>query len=94
MIAAQVTETLSSITTTLNVHLNIGQSMVMNTTEVFVSMETASIASLSNKLIQQVGNSQIRIPSIFNSSLNNNASVSLQVSSFYYPSVNHFWIIL
>jgi hypothetical protein len=94
MIAAQVTETLSSITTALNVHLNIGQSMVMNTTEVFVSMETASIASLSNKLIQQVGNSQIRIPSIFNSSLNNNASVSLQVSSFYYLSLNHFWIIL
>jgi hypothetical protein len=90
MIAAQVTETLSSITTTLNVHLNIGQSMVMNTTEVFVSMETASIASLSNKLIQQVGNSQIRIPSIFNSSLNNNASVSLQVSSFYYLSLYHF----
>jgi hypothetical protein len=83
MIAAQVTETLSSITTTLNVQMNIGQSVVMNTTEVFVSMETASIASLSNKLIQQVGNSQIHIPSIFNSSLNNNASVSLQVSSFY-----------
>jgi len=90
MIASQVTETFSSITTALNVHLNIGQRITMNTTAVFGSLETASIASLSNKLIQQVGNSQIRIPSTFNLSLNNNASVSLQVSSFYNASLHHF----
>ncbi len=80
MIAAQVAETLSSITAALNIQLNIGQSMTMNTTSVFVSLETASIASLSSKLMQQVGNAQIRLPSVFNSTINNTASVSVRVS--------------
>jgi hypothetical protein len=88
MIATQATETLSLITTTLNIQLNIGQSMTMNTTAVFVSLETASIAYLSNKLIQQADNSLIRMPSIFNSSLNTNASVLFRVSLFYYPFLN------
>ena len=88
MIAAQVTETLSLITAALNVHLNIGQNTIMNTSSVFVSLETASMASLSNKLIQQVGNAEIRLPSIFNSTLNSNRSVSLRVSTRYNSPYN------
>ena len=82
VIAAQVAETLSSITAALNIHLNMGQNTIMNTSSVFVSLETASIASLSNKIIEQVGNAQIRIPSSLYSTLNNDASVSLRVSYF------------
>jgi hypothetical protein len=80
VIAAQVAETLSSITAALNIHLNIGQNTIMNTSAVFVSLETASISSLPSKLIQQVGNAEIRLPSIFNSILNSKGSVSLRVS--------------
>jgi hypothetical protein len=82
MIADQVAETLSSITAALSIQLNLGQSMMMNTTSVFVSFETASMGSLSNKLIQQVGNAQIRLPSTFDSAINYTASVSVRVSFF------------
>jgi len=78
-INSQVTETISLITSALNIHLNIGQNSTMNTSSVFLSIETTSITSLSNKIIQQVGNAQIHIPSSFTLSTNNNTSISLRV---------------
>ena len=80
IIAQQTNETFSSITAALNIHLNIGQSMTMNTPSVFLTLETATIQSLSNKFIPQVGNAQIRIPSLINTNINENSSVSLRVS--------------
>ncbi|CAF1401522.1 unnamed protein product [Adineta steineri] len=41
-------------------------------------METISISSLSNKIIQQSSNTQIRIPSTFNLTTNDNSSISLR----------------
>jgi len=70
--------------------MNIGQQMTMNTSSVFVSLETASISSLSNKIIQPFTNAQIQIPSIFNSTLSNDGTVSLRVSLFF---IIHFAII-
>jgi hypothetical protein len=67
------------MTDSLMVHLNIGQNQTMNTSSVFLSVETTSIESLSNKVIQQAGNAQIRIPSSFNLSTNDNTSISLRV---------------
>jgi hypothetical protein len=78
-IQSQVTETISLITSALNIHLNIGQNQTINTSSVFLRIETTSIASLSNKVIQQVGDAQIRIPSSFNLSTNGSASISLRV---------------
>ena len=79
-IAVQFNETLSAITDVLNIHLNIGQSTIINTTAVFISLERATMASLSSKLIKQVGNTQIRMSSIFDSNLTENSSVLLRVS--------------
>ena len=65
----QVKETISLLTSALNIHLNIGQNLTMNTSSIFMSLETISIESLSNKFIQPIGNAQIHIPSNFNSNI-------------------------
>ncbi|CAF1336506.1 unnamed protein product [Adineta steineri] len=77
-INSQMTEITSLITNTLNTHLNIGQNFTLNSSEVFLSMETILSSSLSNKVIQQSGNTQIRIPSAFNLTTNDNSSISLR----------------
>jgi hypothetical protein len=63
----------------LNIHLNIDQNLTMNTSSVFMSLETISIESLSNKIIQQVENAEIHLPSNLNSNMNNKQTVSLRV---------------
>ncbi|CAF3130688.1 unnamed protein product [Rotaria sp. Silwood2] len=77
-INTQTTETISLITKALNIHLNIGQNLIMNTSSILLSVETISIDALSNKLIQQVGNAQIRIPPNFTLTTNDNTSISLR----------------
>jgi hypothetical protein len=49
-ISTQTTDTMSLLTSALNIHLNIGQNMTMNTPSVFMSLETSLMLSLSNKL--------------------------------------------
>ncbi len=78
----QVNELISLLTSTLNIHINIGQNLTINTSSAFMSLATVSISSLSNKQIQQVGNAQVRIPSNFNSNISNSSTVSLRVSFF------------
>jgi hypothetical protein len=67
------------LTSALNIHLNIGQNQTINTSSVLMSLETISFESLSNKLIQQIGNAQISLPSNINSNINNEQTVSLRV---------------
>jgi Zn finger protein HypA/HybF involved in hydrogenase expression len=81
-IMSQVTEMISLLTSILNIHLNIGQNLTMNTSEVFMSLETISMNSLSNKKIQQVGNAQIHIPSNFTLNLNKSTTLSIRVCFF------------
>jgi hypothetical protein len=50
----------------------------MNTSEVFMSLETILIDSIFNRQIQQVGHAHIRIPKNFK--LDQNQTVSLRVS--------------
>lgn len=64
------------LTSALKVHINIGQNLSINTPSAFMSLETLSMESLSNKEIQQVGQAKISLP-IFN--LNNNQIISLRV---------------
>jgi hypothetical protein len=73
-------ETMSWITRALNVHLNLGQSLIINTSEVFMSLETTSVESLSNKLVKQIENAQIRLPFNLTSNMNNETSISVRVS--------------
>jgi hypothetical protein len=71
----QVTEIISLLTSDLNIHLNLGQDLAINTAQVFFSLETLLMQSLSNKTIQQIGHAQIHIPSVFNK----NKMISLRV---------------
>ncbi len=72
---------ISLLSSTLNIQINIGQSSVINTSDVLMSMETLSSKSVSNKIIQPIGNARIQFPSNLN--LNNSGPVSLRVSSFF-----------
>jgi hypothetical protein len=47
-----------------------------------MSLETISIESFSNKIIQQVENAQIHLPSNFNLNRNNTQTLSLRVCFF------------
>jgi hypothetical protein len=77
-ITIKVSEMIRLLTSVLNIHLNIGLNSTINTSEVFLSLETLSIESLSNKTVKQVGSAQIQIPS--NLHLNKNQTVLLRVS--------------
>lgn len=78
--ASQVAQTISNITDIMKIHLNIGQNMTMRSTAGFMSLETAMIGLLPNKLIELDENAQISMPRISN--LNDNTSVLLRVSEF------------
>ncbi|CAF0849209.1 unnamed protein product [Adineta steineri] len=77
-INSQVTKIISLLTSSLNIHLNIGQSSLMNTSQSFVSLETISIQSLKDRLVKQVENAQFSIPSDFILNTTSNSSISLR----------------
>lgn len=77
-ITIKVQQIIAFLTSTLHLHLNIGQYSQINTSQVFMSMETLSVESLSNKLIQPMANAQIRLPEYLSFSSNTH-SVSLRV---------------
>ena len=72
----------SLITSSLNVHLNLGQNFVINTSQTFSTLETMSIEALKSKLIEQPGNARFEIPSNFTLNIAENSSVVLRVRSF------------
>ncbi len=92
-ISDQSRNTISLLTSILNIHLNINQNETINTSSVFMSLETlSSIESLQNKIIQPIGNAQINLPSNFNSTITNNQPISLQVClSFYWNDFSQFY---
>ncbi|CAF3869870.1 unnamed protein product, partial [Adineta steineri] len=77
-INSQVTQMISLLTASLNIHLNIGQKYRMNTSQSFVSLETISIQSLKDRLVKQVENAQFNIPSDFVLNTTSNSSISLR----------------
>ena len=72
-------KTISLLTSLLNIHLNIGQNLTINTPQIFMSLETITVQALSNKTIEQIGNSQMFIPSNIYLSLNKSQTISLRV---------------
>ncbi|CAF1380176.1 unnamed protein product, partial [Rotaria sordida] len=74
----QANEMISLITSSLNIYLNIGQNQIINTSQTFMSLETISTESLSNKIVKQIGNAQFHIPSGFTLNTTNNSSISLR----------------
>ena len=77
-----MTKMISLLTSVLNIHINLGQNYIINTSEVFMSLETVTVKSLWNKTIKQVGYAQIVIPFNFSSNLNENQTISLRVCFF------------
>ncbi|CAF0940715.1 unnamed protein product [Adineta steineri] len=77
-INSQVTEIISLLTSSLNIHLNIGQNYLINTSQTFMSLETISIQSLKDRLVKQVENAQFNIPSDFILNTTSNSSISLR----------------
>ncbi|CAF0834260.1 unnamed protein product [Adineta steineri] len=77
-INTQVTAIISLITSSINIHLNIGQNSIINTSQTYMSLETISTQSLSNRIVKQIGNAQFHIPSDFNLNTNDNSSISVR----------------
>ena len=76
---SQMNEILSVLSSVMNIHLNIGQNSIIDTPNAFMSLETVSTETLSNKIIQQVGSAQIHLSAILKSNLNNDSTISLRV---------------
>ena len=83
------------LTAALNAHLNIGQNLSMSSSSMFVSLQTQTLESISNKIIQQPGRGKIRIPTNFTSTLLNNQTISLQVRLIFFVSdtINDFLLV-
>ena len=87
---AQAKETMALLTSALSVHLNLGQHLIIDTAEVFVSLEMASFESLFNKQIERV---QISLPSNFISPRNNETIVTLRVRSLFFVFVTNMFLV-
>ncbi|CAF4251361.1 unnamed protein product, partial [Adineta steineri] len=74
----QMNEIIALLSSSLNIHLNIGQQSIIDTSQVFMSLESKSIESLSNKLSQQMVNVQIQLPENLNLNLSNNSKISIR----------------
>ncbi len=74
-ITIKMEETILLLAETLIIHLNIEQYLIINTSEIFMSLETITVQSLTNKTIKQMGHTLIHIPLNFNS----NQTISLRV---------------
>jgi hypothetical protein len=72
-------ETISFLTSALNVHLNIAQNMTINTSSVFMILKKTSLKSISNRSIEQIENSQIYIPLNITSNITNDTIISFRV---------------
>ena len=84
----QMKEVSSLLTRSLNIHLNVEQQFTVNTSSVFMSLETLKIQSLLRKEIPSVGNAWLRLPSTWNLSLQEYPTGSLRVRSFLFMQVD------
>ena len=75
----QMNELISLLTRSLNIHLNVGQHFQVNSSAVFLTVESLTGESLSNKQISTVDNALLRLPSTWNISLNDISNPSLRV---------------
>ncbi|CAF1390512.1 unnamed protein product, partial [Adineta ricciae] len=77
-IQIQSTQIISLVTAALNVHLNLGQTSLVNTSQTFMSLETTSIESLANKTIKQLSSAAFYLPSNFTLNTTSTSSISLR----------------
>ncbi|CAF4641422.1 unnamed protein product [Rotaria sp. Silwood1] len=77
-INVQMIETIELLTSIMNIHLNTGQNMTINTSAAFMILERASFESFFNTSIEQIENARIHIPVNFSSNITNNTIISLR----------------
>ncbi|CAF4173255.1 unnamed protein product, partial [Adineta steineri] len=75
-ITNQMNDLKSLLTSSLNIYLNVGQNILINTSQVFMSLETKANEFLSNKFTQSISNAQIQVPQNLN--LTNNSKISIR----------------
>ena len=78
-IQLQSTQIISLVTAALSIHLNLGQSSLVNTSQTFMSLETTSIESLANKTIEQPSSAAFYLPLNFTLNTTSTSSISLRV---------------
>ena len=78
----RMNEVSSLLSKSLKIHLNLEQQFTLNTSNVFMSIETLKIESILGKEIPSVGEARLRLPSIWNLSLVEHQRGSLKVRSF------------
>jgi hypothetical protein len=69
------------ITNALNVHLNIEQSTLINTTSIIMSQKIMTMDTLSSQMIKLTENTQISLPEDLFLNSTTNSTISLRVSS-------------
>ncbi|CAF1375842.1 unnamed protein product [Adineta ricciae] len=74
----QMTELISLLTSTLNIHLNIGQDLHIQTSQVIMTLETKSSQSLANHFTKTIGSGQVQLPNNFASYLGTNEKISIR----------------
>ena len=63
-IELKTTATLNLLTNALKVHLNVGQNITINTSAIFMSLETLSPSALSRRTVYQAEGAHMQLPSI------------------------------
>ena len=66
------------ISSSLHIHLNVGQNLTVNTSSTFMSLQTVSSSSLENRTISLMGNIQFELPSNLVLTQSNLSSISIQ----------------
>ena len=77
----EMKEVSSLLTRAMNIHLNVEQQFILNTSNVFVSFQTLNAESLLGKEIPLLDNARLRLPSTWNVSLQKYSTGSLRVRS-------------
>ena len=85
----RVKEIDSLITSSLNIHLNLGQHFLINTSQTFLTLETLSIESLKNRTIER-----FEIPTNFTLNISANSSISLRVGFLSFVHIENHLISL
>jgi hypothetical protein len=70
------------LTNALNIHLNIEQSMIINTSSIIMFLKKMTTDTLSNQIIQLNDNTQIFFPKNLNLNLTTNSTILLRVKTF------------
>ena len=82
-IQTKTSATLDLLSSALKTHLNVGQNVTMNTSSLFMSMETVTVKALSTRTVYQSGGARIQMPPTLRLEPSNQTSISLRVRFFY-----------